>query len=333
LTGSFTLSPGGVQTTTITALNGNTTPYRYHRIIGTGGGAINSFRAFEEFDFQCIPDNTQATSYLYPGGEGDRRALIAITANGKCTPSATVLSALHDGDTTDIYHGSNGSGGSSSDWLKFQFSAPVRITEALWIGGGPGITAKWQGSNDNSTWADIGSQFVWDISDGYWGQVQGFPAASFDFHRDTQLNGNSFAYNYYRLLWVSGDYAWNNIAEVLFRIGAGAIGPLVPPGPPALTLSCNNPPAGNVGRAYYHTFGVPTGTELVTFTLDGASSPLPAGLSLDSAGNVSGTPTTVGTYPIIIDGTDANGFTASVSCSITINPAIASGAKNYAYIG
>jgi len=84
-----------------------------------------------------------------------------------------------------------------------------------------------------------------------------------------------------------------------------------------LGVTCNNPPNGQVGIAYHHTFLSGGGTAPVTFSISAGS--LPPGLSLAAAtGIVTGTPTTAGTYAFTVLVTDAGGGSSSVSCSIVI---------------
>ena len=94
------------------------------------------------------------------------------------------------------------------------------------------------------------------------------------------------------------------------------------PGPvcPIITLSPATLPSGTVGVAYSQTIVGSGGTGPYTFGV--TSGTLPAGLSLTSAGLLSGTPTTVGTSVVTIRGTDANGCFADVVYTIIIAPAI-----------
>jgi hypothetical protein len=86
-------------------------------------------------------------------------------------------------------------------------------------------------------------------------------------------------------------------------------------------ITCGNPPPGNVGAAYSHTFPSGGGQAPLTFSITAGS--LPAGLSLDAAtGIVSGTPTGPGSFPFTIQVVDALMGTASVSCSITVSYAV-----------
>jgi hypothetical protein len=108
------------------------------------------------------------------------------------------------------------------------------------------------------------------------------------------------------------------------------------------TITLTNPvtTTGTVDAAFSQTFtqsGV--GTHMpATFTIN--SGTLPAGLSLSTAGVLSGTPGVPGTFPITVKVTDANGcsgisstYTLVIACqTITItNPAITVGTYNTAF--
>lgn len=93
---------------------------------------------------------------------------------------------------------------------------------------------------------------------------------------------------------------------------------LVPP--PAVTTSAL--PSGTVGTAYTTTNLAATGgVSPYTWTVTSASGTFPAGLTLSSAGAISGTPTAYGTFNFTVQAKDANGFTASANLSIKVNPA------------
>lgn len=84
---------------------------------------------------------------------------------------------------------------------------------------------------------------------------------------------------------------------------------------PALSITTTSVPAGVVSTAYSTTLAASGGTPPYTWSETG---PLPPGLSLSSAGVISGTPTTAGTYPFTATVTDNVTATASVSLSIAI---------------
>jgi outer membrane autotransporter protein len=65
---------------------------------------------------------------------------------------------------------------------------------------------------------------------------------------------------------------------------------------PILDLTPDNPPNGAVGAPYSVQFATSGGTAPYTYTIEAGLGTLPPGLSMSSAGLVSGTPTTAGSY-------------------------------------
>jgi hypothetical protein len=122
--------------------------------------------------------------------------------------------------------------------------------------------------------------------------------------------------------------------------GCSAVGPVY-----ALTINCQvitvtNPATstGTVNVAFSQTFTASNTIPPVTFSLN--SGTLPAGLTLSSGGVLSGTPTQIGSFPITVKATDANGctgigatYTLVISCqTITVtNPATNTGIVNTAF--
>lgn len=78
--------------------------------------------------------------------------------------------------------------------------------------------------------------------------------------------------------------------------------------PTPLAITTNSPlPQGTFNTAYTTTITAAGGVAPYTFSLDGASNPLPAGLALSNSSNqgvISGTPSTAGTFTLIVDVTD-----------------------------
>lgn len=105
-----------------------------------------------------------------------------------------------------------GTPANSGNYFRFDFGTPRVITEArapqnsytLTTGNG---VFKWQGSNDGSSWTDIGGTFTWNALSVVDPMVE--------------LAGNTTAYRYYQLLGVSGNLPNNLIWEMEFKIDDG----------------------------------------------------------------------------------------------------------------
>jgi hypothetical protein len=86
---------------------------------------------------------------------------------------------------------------------------------------------------------------------------------------------------------------------------------------PALVLTPASLGSGYRGVAYSSTLGTVGGTAAYTYTV--TSGGLPTGLSLSTAGVISGTPSAMGTFAFDVRSVDANGCSVTSSLSITIN--------------
>ncbi len=89
----------------------------------------------------------------------------------------------------------------------------------------------------------------------------------------------------------------------------------------ALKVSTTSLPQGVVGTAYSQTLSA-TGGSGAGYTWTKSSGSLPAGLSLTSAGTISGTPTATGTATFSVQVTDSDSDTATASLTITVNAAL-----------
>lgn len=94
--------------------------------------------------------------------------------------------------------------------------------------------------------------------------------------------------------------------------------------PPTITSGCPSSPR-SVGVAFSFAFMATGGLPPYTWSL--LTGPLPPGLTLSSAGVLSGTPTTAGTFPYTVKVTDAANRSATINCSLVIvaGPVITSG--------
>ena len=112
----------------------------------------------------------------------------------------------------------------------------------------------------------------------------------------------------------AGNPAWLAAAQV-----SQSFAIVVPGG--AVTLTTASLPVGTGGTPYSTTVTAAGGATPYTFTESGA---LPAGLTMSSAGEISGVPTSAGTFPMTVTVTDAATQTAQRTYQLTINaPGIA----------
>src|SRR5207248_11566833 len=86
---------------------------------------------------------------------------------------------------------------------------------------------------------------------------------------------------------------------------------------PTITITSATLPAGTVNTAYTQTLTASGGTASFTFTLSAGT--LPTGVTLSTAGLLSGTPTQSGTFTVTVRATDANGCSGTQSYSLVIN--------------
>jgi hypothetical protein len=165
---------------------------------------------------------TVATAYgtVAPnaGGTGDRSASITVSASSGLIASGSAVN-LVDGSLTENTSDSitltgSRSVGSLPDFIRFDFGvgASKVINEAKWYRTDTANygTWKWQGSNDASSWTDIGSSFT----------LGGATTQT-----DTAMSANTTGWRYYQILGVSGTTAaanWHR--EVEFKIADSPIG-------------------------------------------------------------------------------------------------------------
>jgi hypothetical protein len=88
---------------------------------------------------------------------------------------------------------------------------------------------------------------------------------------------------------------------------------------PAVSISTSSLPGGTVGAAYSQTLAATGGTGALSWSITAGA--LPGGLLLaPSTGNISGTPTTAGTFNFTATATDAVSASGSQLLSIIVNP-------------
>ena len=131
---------------------------------------------------------TSVPSYSNSGGSGNRTS--TVTVSSTLTPGTGTVANLVDGSQAfNLWW----SGSVAGSYIRFDFGAGQSklITEATFYESSAvsqGVW-KWQGSNDASTWTDIGSSFTLGAT---------APQTI------TELSGNTTGYRYYQLLGISG---------------------------------------------------------------------------------------------------------------------------------
>lgn len=163
--------------------------------------------------FGVVSGSTANPSYANPGGTGNRAGI--ITASAVAAIDFGTIGTTIDGNTSDgsgfAYTGSQSVSGLVM--MKFDFGAAaskvineIKIYRHSGSAGGLIGDAKAQGSNDDSSWFDVGTSIT----------LGGTSDLT-----DTSLSANVTGYRYYRYLGVSGTTAAASrsvIDEVEFKI-------------------------------------------------------------------------------------------------------------------
>lgn len=147
-----------------------------------------------------------ATSYTNSGGSGDRKGVVGrVITSG--TGTAGSPSNWVNGDTTSA--GGACFFASAGCVIEFWFQSRKIIDEAKLYGNSAAAQGdwKWQGSNNRTTWTDIGGTFA------FGGTI---PFVM------TSLAGNTTAYSFYRMVQVSGSVNGGpDYYEMEFKIADG----------------------------------------------------------------------------------------------------------------
>lgn len=169
---------------------------------------------------------------------------------------------------------------------------PITVTASL-PGGTAGVpysgSIQASGGNNNYSFSVASGSLPPGLSIGSGGAVSGNPTTAGTFSFAVQVND------------TSGKSATGSFS-ITIR-------------PPALSITPSSLPDGTVGVAYSASLGAVGGTAPYTFGATG----LPPGLSIDSAGRITGTPTSRGNFSISATVTDRGGVTASGTVTVTIN--------------
>lgn len=199
---------GGTTTTTHSVTN--STAYRMYRLINISG-TVSSNPWLQEVEFKL--EAGAALADAVPAWvTGDRTGTITVTTTA--TVGGGSVSDLVNGNTTENTFFWNGAQSTRS--VTYQFSSAVIINGARWYQSTATAhgTWKWQGSNDGSSWTDLGG-FAQTLS-----RVDG---SQDEF---TNFGGNTTGYLYYRMLQTSGSTSSSPfLQEIEFRqVAAPAVG-------------------------------------------------------------------------------------------------------------
>jgi hypothetical protein len=203
---SFAL--GGAATQTLTSLSVNTVSYRYYKLQGVSGNTSGN-PYLREIEFQISPRTTSVNGAYYDNalGDGSRPSIIITSSLSIQTGS---VSNLIDGLYSNNFNYYPAS--SANQWINFDFGSAKLIDECAWWQSTMDTHGnwKWQGSNDNSNWTDIGGSFILG---------GGNNVGSFGIQIQRELRVNTVKYRYYRLLGISGSYSNGpSLLEAEFRI-------------------------------------------------------------------------------------------------------------------
>jgi hypothetical protein len=147
----------------------------------------------------------QTPAYANAGGTGNRTVSITVTTTlGLSGAASNWVNGVTTTDTS-VYVSPNGQA-VSGKVIKFNFTTARIINEAKWYQGSIAAegTWKWQASNDDSAWVDIGSPF--DLGTATTQTI-------------TELSANVTPYIYYRLLGTAGNVSDSPyLQEMEFKI-------------------------------------------------------------------------------------------------------------------
>src|SRR5215472_334259 len=203
---------GGSATTTID-MSANATAYNWYKLIQTAG-VTDSTPWIEEVEFKLDRDDEPGAavqSYLHTGGIGARSSIITISST--LTFGTGAIGQLINGTYSDADM-SQPSNFLSSKTITFDFGRKRLVTEAAWStednSSGMGTGVQWAGSQNGSSWTNIGSTFNLIGSAG----LPGGPMFT------TQLNGNATPYRYYQLQNLTTGGGPPKIWEIGFKLDA-----------------------------------------------------------------------------------------------------------------
>ncbi len=175
--------------------------------------------------------------------------------------------------------------------------APLSITTSAVANGTVGIaysqTLAASGGSGGNTWSLSSGSLPQGLTLSGAGTISGTPAASGAATFTVQVTDNS------------GTSATRLLSMIVV--------------PPDLSITTTSLPNATVGTAYGQRLAASGGTGGYSWAL--ASGSLPAGLTLDAGGNISGTPSAAGNVGFTVQVTDNSGTRTTAQLGITVSPA------------
>lgn len=239
---------------------------------------------------QTLNSSGGVASYAYALASGNLPAGLSLSSAGQITgtPSSNI-SANFVVRSTDA----NGCTGTQSYLLQATCPVMTVVTPSLPVGAvGTSYTQALavSGGTASYTWTITSGSLPAGLNLSSDGVISGTPTAG---------NGAGTAITFR----VADTYGCSGTATLTLRVC------------PVITISPTSLPAITAGTAYNQTVTASGGASAYTFAI--ASGSLPTGLSLSSAGQITGTTTSTAATTVTIRATDANGCTGTRAYAIT----------------
>ena len=292
----------------ISALPGHTAAAVTVKVVtlGTSASTAYTYNAGPALLFPAPPGGEVGVTY------SDQLAVTGGTSpftwsvsSGSLPPGVTL------GASTALLSGTPTTAGSYSFTVKVTDSSGLTSTEAatVTIIPGPSLSlpappAGWTHTVYSDSLNESGgtSPFTWSVSSG------SLPAG-ISLSADGNLTGTPTATGTSSFtIKVTDANSQSATQAISITISAG------------VSTTFSTPPAAVVGGAYTDTLTATGGTTPYTWSVNAGT--LPAGLSLSSAGVLSGTPTTAGSYPFTVNVIDANNGIATASITLVVTASL-----------
>ena len=286
----------------------------------TGWLSTNTFGTAEETVTWTVPAGGLAA------GTEIRIAGTTATKSGGGTAgtvTGTALTLSVNGDQVLAYTGSSGSptfiSGIHMNVYSTSNGDPVTTSAASWDGTATGVNASalptGLTTGTNAIWIGVSGDINSEFDNARFGNCNIAAVSGPISALRAALNN--------RLNWITSN--GGDPASFTLPTGCNYLSTLCP------TITVTNPATatGVAGTAFSETFTSAGGTPTVTYS---TTSTLPTGLTLSSAGVLSGTPTQSGSFPIVVVATDGAGctgtgstYTLVISCPAIPTPTVTPG--------